>query len=83
MKTQIVKHGFLLVKSAFDRLEALLRQAVRQFLILETLPIAATAEFYYLVYVVRRNIAATNIAKVIVSSVEGTNNLILHGDLIS
>jgi len=71
------------VKSAFDRLEDILRQTVRQFLILETLPIATTAKLYYLVDVVRRNIAATHIAKVIVSSVEGTNLLILHGDLIS
>jgi len=53
MKTEIVKHIILLVASAFYHVQDLTWESVRQFLILETFPVTATAIPDDLVHIVR------------------------------
>jgi hypothetical protein len=57
-------------------------KAVGQFLILETFSVAATAESYDHVHVVRRNVSATDITVVVTFSIKRANYIWRHDVLI-
>jgi hypothetical protein len=57
-------------------------KAVGQLLILETFSVAATAESYDHVHVVRRNVSATDITVVVTFSIKRANYIWCHGVLI-
>jgi hypothetical protein len=82
MQAQVVDHGILLAFSAFDHREDLAGKTFRQFLVFQAVPIAATAVTDDKVDVVGRDVAAADVAEVIVFAVKWTDTIVSHRCLI-
>ena len=82
MKAKIIDHDILLVCSAVYHGENISGKEFGQFFILETFPVTATAVSDDQVDVVRRDVAATDVAVVIALTVKRANYVVRHGSLI-
>jgi hypothetical protein len=82
MQAQVVNHDILLMYSAFDHRENFTGKTIRELLELQTFLVAATAVADDQVDVIRRDVAAADIAVIIAFAVERADNVVRHDSLI-